>query len=105
EEGLESRWVDLPREPRLAEQRLELGGEGELATRDAVVQGLDPEAVAGEHKPAVASIPDGDREHPAERLDEGGAPLFIQVDEDLGVAVGGERVPAASELVHQLAVV
>jgi len=50
-------------------------------------------------------VPDRDREHAAERLDERRAALFIQVDEDLGVAVGGEGVTASAELVHQLPVV
>ena len=49
------------------EQRLQLRGEGELAAVVAVVERLDAEAVAGEHEPAPARVPERDREHPAQR--------------------------------------
>src|SRR5262245_57648564 len=105
EEGLKRGGVDLPGEAGLADQRLELGGKGELATGDAVVEGLDAEPVAREDQAAVASVPDRDREHPAQRVHEAGAPVLIEVDEDLGAAVGGGCVSPPAELLPELAVV
>ena len=57
--------------PGHAKQRLQLGCERERSRCvEPVVQRLDPEAIAGEHEPALARVPERDREHPPEPLDE-----------------------------------
>ena len=71
----------------------------------AVVERLDPVAVAREHEATARRVPDRDREHPAQPLGEAGAVLLVEMDERLGVGVGAERVPGARELVAQLGVV
>src|SRR5207244_7529838 len=83
---------------------VELGGEAELAADVAVVEGLDPEAVARERQRPRARVPDGDGEHPAQALPEAGAPLLVAVHEDFRIAAGAEHVAGALELAHQLAV-
>ena len=86
-------------------QRVELGGERELAVDVAVVERLDPEAVAREHEPLAARVPDRDREHPAQPLREPEIPLLVGVDDRLGVGARAQRVPGALERVVQLGVV
>ena len=106
EEGLERVEVELAREAGQPPQRLELGGEGELARDVAVVQRLDPEAVAREHEPPPLAVPDRDGEHPAQALGEARAVLLVEVDEHLGVRVRrAEHVARALELGAQLGVV
>ena len=86
-------------------QRVELGREGELAGDVAVVERLDPEAVAREHEAPFACVPHRDREHPAQPLPQLRTPLLVAVREHLGVAARVESMSRALELVHQLAVV
>ena len=72
----------------------------------AVVERLDPEAVAREHEPAAVGVPHRDREHPAQPLGEARAVLLVEVDEHLGVGVrGAEAVAGRLELRAQLGVV
>ena len=106
EERLERVEVELAREAGQPPQRLELGGEGELARDVAVVQRLDPEAVAREHEPPARAVPHRDGEHPAQALGEARAVLLVEVDEHLGVGVRrAEHVARALELGAQLGVV
>ena len=86
-------------------QRLELGCEAQQPARRAPVQRLDAEAVAREQQPALARVPDGEGEHPAQVLEHALAALLVEVDEDLGVAAGGEAVAGALEIVPQRRVV
>ena len=100
EERLERVEVDLP-----ARQRAQLGGELEPVRVRAVVERLDPVAVAREHEATSRRVPERDREHPAQAPREGGPFLLVEVDEHLGVAVRGEAVAGALELRAQLGVV
>ena len=89
--------VDSPLEARLPEERLQLRPERELVVGQAVVQRLDPEAVASENQAVTARVPDRDREHAAQRMHKIEAPLLVQVYENFGVAVGREPVPCLLE--------
>jgi hypothetical protein len=51
------------------EQRLDLGGEQQLALVDGVVERLDAQPVAREQEPPPPGIPDREREHPFQPLD------------------------------------
>ena len=94
EKPLERVEVDLT-----ARQRAQLRRELEPVVLDAVVERLDPVAVARQHQPALASVPDRDREHAAQPLGERQAPLLVRVRDHLGVAVRAEAVAGARELV------
>ena len=100
EERLERVGVDLA-----ARQGAQLGREAQLAADVAVVERLDPVAVAREDEAAARRVPDRDGEHPAQPLGEAGAVLLVEMDERLGVGVGAEGVAGARELVAQLGVV
>src|SRR5207245_1428893 len=86
-------------------QGVELGREGELAGDLADVERLDPEWVAGEEQPPGASVPQRDREHAPQTVEEGSPPLLVAVHEHLGVAVRAEAMAGALELTPQLPVV
>ena len=86
-------------------ERVELGGERELAVDGAVGERLDAEAVACEHEPPPGRIPDREREHPAQPLREPEAPLLVGVDDRLGVRVRPEAVPGSLEQTCELRVV
>ena len=92
--------VDIP-----VREGVELRRERQLAADGAVVQRLDPEAVAREHEPPGARVPDGDREHAAQPLPQARPPFLVAVREHLGVAMRAEPVTGAFELVLELAVV
>ena len=64
----------------------------------AVVERLDPEAVAGQQQAPLALVPEREREHAPQPLDEGVAVLLVEVDQDLGVAVGRGSGGRALEL-------
>ncbi len=76
-----------------ARQSAKLGGESELVIDCAVVEGLDPEAIAGEHEPAPSPVPERDREHASQPLGEGVAVLLVQMQQHLGVALGAKAMP------------
>jgi hypothetical protein len=100
EERLERVEVDLA-----ARQRAQLRRESELVAAGAVVERLDPEAVAREHEPLPRRVPERDCEHAAQPSREVEAPLLVAVDEHLGVAVRREAMAVALEPVAQLGVV
>jgi hypothetical protein len=83
-------------------QGVELRGERQLAAHVAVVEGLDPEAVAGEDEPAPRGVPDRHREHPAQALGEAPPPLLVAVDEHLRVRARPEPMAGPLELPAQL---
>ena len=105
EVGLERVDVDVARHLGLAQQRLQLGGERQHPVLDPVVERLDPEAVAREHQPLLELVPQRDREHPAQVLDEGGPALLVEMHEHLGVAVRPELVAGVLQPLAQVAVV
>src|SRR3990172_1871191 len=73
--------VDVPREVGSEDETLQLRGEQEPTRCDAVVQRLDPEPIAGEDEVAPTRVPEGDREHAPQRVDESRAVLLVEVNE------------------------
>ena len=100
EERLEGVEVDLA-----ARQRPHLRREAELVADVAVVERLDPVAVAREYEPTPPRVPDRDREHPAQPLGEAGPVVLVEMDERLGVAASAQLVPRALQLAAELGVV
>ena len=88
-----------PGEARIVrQQRLDLGGEREPAALLGVEQRLLPELVAREQQPAVAPVPEREREHPAQPLEHPLAEVLVQVHEDLGVRPGPELMSRRRQL-------
>src|SRR6266850_298608 len=86
----------------MAKNRLELRAEQKGSIGEwGVVEGLHAQTVAGEKEGLGLSIPEGEREHPAEPIDASLAPLLPAVDDHLGIAPGAEDVPQGGQLVHE----
>lgn len=94
--------IDLARERRVDEEALHLRAKGEEPGVVGVVQGLLADAVAGEEQGLQSPVPQRQREHPHEVLDEVLALLLPEVDEDLGVPLRAEAVAAPEEPLAKL---
>src|SRR5262249_51299753 len=85
--------LGLPRPYR--EQGLQLRGEKNPIGELRVVEGLDAEAVAGEHELAHFLIVESEGEHPVQRGERAEAVQCVSVEDDLAVRARPE-VPAPS---------
>ena len=103
EEAGDRRFVDPHRHVRVGEQRLDLRPEYEMPPVAIVEQRLLARAIAREHEPAGAVVPQRDGKHAVDRLDEGRAALLVQVDENFGVGLGPETMALPFELGAELA--
>lgn len=92
-------------EMRMVQKRLDLRGEQKRGTALVVVERLDAEGVACEKEAAVAAVVDDEGKHAAEAVGERIAPLFVAVNEHLGVAARAEHVSGGLKLGAQFAVV
>ena len=93
----------LGRTSPAGDQRLHLGGEGQPGLGLGQVERLLPHPVAGQHQPPPRPVPERDREHAAQVLDEARPVLLVEVDDRLAVAAGGEAVATPFEFGAQLA--
>ena len=94
------------------QQRTHFGGKQESAVRDRVIQRLDSQPVTRQKNLRVprrfarragrTRIPDGKGKHAAEFAQTLFAPFLIGVDDDLGIRVSAERMPAPFERLAQL---
>src|SRR5438094_1780086 len=84
--------TQIPADLRLRQERLELGREQKPPGSFRVIERLDSHAISGERQRPLPAIPDGEREHSPEEPDAIRSPLLVEVDDDLGVARGAERV-------------
>ena len=90
--------VEGTRHGRVGHQRLDLGGEGDPVPVTRVEERAHAEAVAREHEPVLARVPQGQRPLAVEAGEALLAPLLPGVHDDLGVARGAEAVAAAAQL-------
>src|SRR6266851_10477138 len=70
---------------RVAQQRLELGGEEQQAAMIHVIKRLLAEPVTGEEQRFAAAVPQCEGEHPIEPVETSLAPFLPGVDNHLGV--------------------
>ena len=55
-----------------------------------IVEGLHPDSVSGREERALLGIPDGERKHPTQHLQTPFAMPGIEMQQDLGVAIGSK---------------
>src|SRR5207237_215636 len=89
----------------IAPEGTRLAREHEPAAARAVVERLDPEAVARAEEPASRAVPEGERPHDVEALDAAGTPLAVGGEDVLGVGRAAEAMALRRELAAQLSVV
>jgi hypothetical protein len=76
--GVDRLEIDVASNSRQPQQRLQLGRKGERAVGEPrPQQRLLAEAVARQHQPFAARIPECQCEHPAHSLDEAGSALLV----------------------------
>ena len=90
----ERQWIQLAGRRRMAEERLRLRGEAEVATKLGDKEGADTEAVAGKENLPLLTVPERDGEVAVESLQAVDAPLLVCMDDHFGVA---RRVKAVAE--------
>ena len=97
--------IELAADARHLEQRLDLGGESDGSVTHCVVDRPHAGTVARQNQALTACVPDGKGKVAVERLDAVGAPLLVEMDDDLGVGRRLEHVAAGDQLGTQLDVV
>ena len=90
---------------RVVQKALDFGTEHELAALVVVVEGLDAEDVASAKQLLGLGVPDDEGEHAAQAIQHATAPLFVAVENSLGVRMGGEHVTSGKQFLAQLLVV
>ena len=97
EVGVERGEIGLGAEPGKPAERLQLRRERDGAVRERRPdERLLAEPVAGEHEPLSRGVPERDREHAVEPLDEPHAVLLVEVGDDRRVAAAAHLVPRES---------
>src|SRR5260370_243661 len=81
----EERLLELGRNGRVLEERLDFAGEGEGASVPVVVEGLLAETIAGAEEFAGVLVPDGKGEHATKAENAIGAVLLVGVENGFGV--------------------
>src|SRR3954447_16374319 len=97
--------VELTCDRRMSEQCLWLRRIQQLALKDAVVQRLFAKAVASENEFFLSSVPQRNREHPVEMVDEIIAVFLVQMRYDLGIGLCDELVSLLFEFEAHVAIV
>ncbi len=97
--------VDLCREVRNLEKRLDLGCEIERAALQSMEERAHPHAVAREHHPVPACIPDRKGEVAVQEGETFFAHLFIKMEDDLRVARRAETAAPCAQLVTQFNII
>ena len=93
----EERLLELGRDGRVLEERLDFAGEGEGASIPVVVEGLLAETIAGTEEFAGVLVPDGKGEHAAKAENAIGAVLLVGVEDGFGVGAVGVAVSGLEE--------
>ena len=101
----ESAVIDLAVPRRAPGERLDLATEVQGPIEHRIEERLLAQAIARQQQLAPALIVDGEREHPLQAPDGVGSPLFVGVNDRLGVRGGPEAMAARLELLPELAVV
>ena len=81
----------------MGQNGLDLRSEENGVADPTVVEGLDPEAVAGQYQPLFNPVPQGEGEHAVEPEQGIEPPLGEGVEDDFGVAAGVELPPQSLE--------
>src|SRR5216683_289008 len=97
--------IDVAWHGRVGQKGFELRAKHQVRADLGVVEGLDPDTVAGQDQYAAPDIPDRKGEHAVEVAEEAVAPLFIGVQHALGVGVRRHRVAEPDQLRSKLGVV
>ncbi len=102
---VQARLVHLGLDQPAREHGLGLGPEGQQAVPDRVHQRLHPQRVPDQEQRAARPVEQREREDAVEPGRERDPLVLVEMGQDLGVAVGGQPVPAGQHHLAQLGVV
>jgi len=88
--------VEIASDVRVGEECLDLGAEQEQAIAVPVVEGLFAQSIPCQQQALPGPVPDREGKHAAEALHAFLTHLLVEVEDCLGIALGGEPVPLAS---------
>src|SRR5207248_4673640 len=94
--------AQLDAERGMAQERLDLGAEQEVAGGFGVVERFDAVAIAGQHQRSAPPIPDRQREHAVEASEAFLAPLRVCDEHDLRIRLRAEAMAKPLELGPEL---
>ena len=97
--------IELARKSGKQQQRAQLGRERDPILGRPIVHRLDAEPIARDQQRFGACVPDGEPEHPTQRIDEPRPILLVQVDERLRITARRELVPITQQAILQRAIV
>ena len=90
---------------RVVQEAFDLRAKQQDVVFMVIVEGLDAEDIpCGEQSAAVAVV-DDEREHPAQAVEQGGAPFLVAVEQDFGIGAVAEGMPGGAELLTEFVVV
>src|SRR5262249_46801811 len=70
-----------------------------------IVERFDPESISRKQEFLLAHIPNGNRKHASQMRDIIFTKVFIQVDNTLGIRVGGQDMPSFHELLTEFPII
>ena len=95
--------IDVSADPGERAQGLHLRGEGEAsAGKDGIVEWLLTHAVARREQCSLVAVPDRKREHPVQLIETRRAAAAKQLQQDLGVAGGPEKLAGIQQFLPEL---
>jgi hypothetical protein len=94
--------IELAGERRVRHQRLQLGGEADLAAGVGVEERLLARAVAREDQAFFRRVVQRQRELSVEARDAAGSPPAVALEDHLGIAGRAERMAGRAQLVAKL---
>ena len=97
--------IDFTRSVAQLQQRLELAAEIQPASVVTVEHGFLTKPVTSQQQSLSSVVPQSEREHPPQPLHAIVAILFVEMDDDFGVAGRCQLMPAALQFSRQFAVV
>src|SRR5262245_60749045 len=84
--------IDLARDCRIDEQRLDLGSKQQSAASNGVEQRAYSDSIPGQEERLRSTVPDAKRPLTVQFLDRRGPVLFKEVKDDLGIGLGAEAM-------------
>ena len=102
---IERLFIELIRHAGIAEERLHLRTKRKPISAEMIIERLLAQAVAREQEPPARRIPDDKGEHAAQPLGQRIAPLFVAVDQHLGVALAAEEMALGDQLGAEIEVI
>src|ERR1035438_5867824 len=78
---IDGKILEIPWDVGMGQKGLDLGGEQKAARGPREIEGLDADAIAREKEAARSRVPDPDREHALEMVENGGGPLSSSLDD------------------------